>query len=213
MKYCGRMVAVILVTATAVSILQPGRASASPDDMQTTTDDRGRTLTIEQWGTFLDSVSPLDRNRLTREWFHSGKAAYTVDGPDADAFTGTLQLGYQVSFPWTLGVTLNFSYATPNVGIWAWGERLDPLDGFDDIYTTPFFPGGQISVDLREGPGMQEVATFAGPAAGRAGKISVSNAHGTVTGVAGGVVLRPYARLISNDGHEVTTYGELWNMS
>ena len=30
---------------------------------------------------------------------------------------------------------------------------------------------------------------------------------------AGGVLLRPYARLISKDGDSVTTYGEPWNMN
>ena len=47
---------------------------------------------------------------------------------------------------------------------------------------------------------------------GAAGVIAVSNAHGTVTGAAGGVLLRPFARLISKDGDSVTTYGEPWDM-
>ena len=33
-------------------------------------------------------VFPLDRNRLTREWFHSGSAVYNVAGP---GFTVTRQ--------------------------------------------------------------------------------------------------------------------------
>jgi hypothetical protein len=44
------------------------------------------------------------------------------------------------------------------------------------------------------------------------GAVAVSNAHGTVTGAAGGVMLRPFARLISKDGDSVTTYGDPWNM-
>jgi hypothetical protein len=60
-------------------------------------------------------VFPLDRNRLTREWFHSGNAQYSVVGPGADEFEGTLELGYQVGFPWSLGVGINFSYTTPNL--------------------------------------------------------------------------------------------------
>jgi hypothetical protein len=42
--------------------------------------------------------------------------------------------------------------------------------------------------------------------------VAVSNAHGTVTGAAGGVLLRPFGRLISKAGFSVTTYGEPWNM-
>jgi hypothetical protein len=45
------------------------------------------------------------------------------------------------------------------------------------------------------------------------GKVAVSNAHGTVTGAAGGVLLRPFARLISKAGDSVTTYGDPWNMN
>ena len=41
----------------------------------------------------------------------------------------------------------------------------------------------------------------------------MSNAHGTVTGAAGGVLLRPYARLIASTGDNVTAYREPWNMN
>jgi hypothetical protein len=71
-------------------------------------DGKDRTLTIQQWDTFLDGVYPLDRNRLTREWCHFGRAEYTVDGPGAGDFAGTVELGYQVGFPWSLGVGINF---------------------------------------------------------------------------------------------------------
>lgn len=68
-----------------------------------------------------------------------------------------------------------------------------------------------ISADLGNGPGIQEVATFAVDMAGANGAVGVPNAHGTVTGAARGVLLRPFARLISKDGDSVTTYGEPWN--
>jgi hypothetical protein len=41
----------------------------------------------------------------------------------------------------------------------------------------------------------------------------VANAHGTVTGAVGGVLLRPFARLISKTGDTVTTYSAPWNMN
>nr|WP_308208393.1 MspA family porin [Mycolicibacterium houstonense] len=72
-------------------------------------------MTVQQWDTFLNGVFPLDRNRLTREWFHSGRAKYIVAGPGAEEFEGTLELGYQIGFPWSLGVGINFSYTTPNI--------------------------------------------------------------------------------------------------
>ena len=63
------------------------------------------------------------------------------------------------------------------------------------------------------GPGIQEVATFSVDVAGPNGGVAVSNAHGTVTGAAGGVLLRPFARLISNTGDSVTAYGAPWDMN
>jgi hypothetical protein len=171
-------------------------------------------LTIQQWDTFLNGVFPLDRNRLTREWFHSGKAMYSVSGSGADDFKGTLELGYQIGFPWSLGVGINFSYTTPNIAL----DRQDfvspgSVDLFPGISTPPLFPGVSISADLGNGPGIQEVATFSVDVSGPSGAVAVSNAHGTVTGAAGGVLLRPYARLISSSGDSVTTYGDPWNMN
>ncbi|WP_207557413.1 MspA family porin, partial [Mycobacteroides abscessus] len=92
-------------------------AHAGLDDELTLVDGKGRLLRIQQWDTFLNGVFPLDRNRLTREWFHSGRAAYEVTGAGSDTFEGTLELGYQVGYPWSLGVGLNFNYTTPNTSI------------------------------------------------------------------------------------------------
>jgi hypothetical protein len=69
-----------------------------------------------------------------------------------------------------------------------------------------------ITANLGNGPGIQEVATFSVDVSGANGAVAVSNAHGTVTGAAGGVSLRPFARLISKDGDSVTTHGEPWDM-
>lgn len=152
---------------------------------------------------------------MTREWFHSGKAVYNVAGDGAKDFAGTLELGYQIGFPWSLGVGINFSYTTPNIALDA-QDFFSPVTGFDPIpgiSTPPLFPGVSISADLGNGPGIQEVATFSVDVEGDHGAVAVSNAHGTVTGAAGGVLLRPYARLISKDGDSVTTYGEPWNMN
>ena len=193
-------------------LVGPGRAQAALDNQQSLVDGKGRTMTIQQCDTFLDGVFPLDRNRLTREWFHSGKAVYNVVGPGADTFAGSLELGYQVGFPWSLGVGINFSYTTPNILLD--DVNISPL-GFNplgQVITPNLFPGVSISSDLGNGPGIQEVATFSVDVEGPAGSVAVSNAHGTVTGAAGGVLLRPFARLISKNGDSVTTYGETWDM-
>jgi hypothetical protein len=202
-------VLVALVAAIAALFASTGTSHAGLDNELSLVDGQDRTLTVQQWDTFLNGVFPLDRNRLTREWFHSGRAKYIVAGPSADAFAGTLELGYQIGFPWSLGVGINFSYTTPNILI----DDGNFANGFAQIITPNLFPGVSISADLGNGPGIQEVATFSVDVKGATGTVAVSNAHGTVTGAAGGVLLRPFARLIASTGDSVTTYGEPWNMN
>ncbi|RZT25764.1 MspA protein [Mycobacterium sp. BK558] len=215
MKAISRVL-IAMVAAVAALFVSTGTSHAGLDNELSLVDGQGRTLTIQQWDTFLNGVFPLDRNRLTREWFHSGKAVYNVAGEGADDFEGTLELGYQIGFPWSLGVGINFSYTTPNIAFDA-QDFISPgpggIDLFPGISTPPLFPGVSISADLGNGPGIQEVATFTVDVTGPNGAVAVSNAHGTVTGAAGGVLLRPYARLISSSGDSVTTYGEPWNMN
>ena len=209
MKVFSRVL-IALVAAVAALFVSTGTSHAGLDNELSLVDGQDRTLTIQQWDTFLNGVFPLDRNRLTREWFHSGRAKYIVAGAGAEEFEGTLELGYQIGFPWSLGVGINFSYTTPNILL----DQFTPAAPLGPAFTTPnLFPGVSISADLGNGPGIQEVATFSVDVAGEAGGVAVSNAHGTVTGAAGGVLLRPFARLISSSGDSVTTYGEPWNMN
>ena len=208
MKAISRVL-VALVAALAALLTSTGTSHAGLDNELSLVDGQDRTLTVQQYDTFLNGVFPLDRNRLTREWFHSGRAKFIVAGPGADEFEGTLELGYQIGFPWSLGVGINFSYTTPNL-------LLDDqnVPGTSLQFITPnLFPGVSFSADLGNGPGIQEVATFSVDVKGAAGGVAVSNAHGTVTGAAGGVLLRPFARLIASTGDSVTTYGDPWNMN
>ena len=214
MKAISRVLMVVVASVAALFV-STGTSNAGLDNELSVVDGQGRTLTVQQWDTFLNGVFPLDRNRLTREWFHSGKATYIVAGEGADDFEGTLELGYQVGFPWSLGVGINFSYTTPNIAFDGYAfDAGDPDFGFgNNIVTPPLFPGVSITADLGNGPGIQEVATFSVDVSGAGGSVAVANAHGTVTGAAGGVLLRPYARLISKNGDSVSTYGTPWNMN
>ena len=214
MKTVSRVL-IALVAAIAALFVSTGTSHAGLDNELSLVDGQDRTLTVQQWDTFLNGVFPLDRNRLTREWFHSGRARYIVAGPGAEEFEGTLELGYQIGFPWSLGVghQLQLHHAQhPDRR-----RQHQPAEpGFNplgSVITPNLFPGVSISADLGNGPGIQEVATFSVDVAGPAGGVAVSNAHGTVTGAAGGVLLRPFARLIASTGDSVTTYGEPWNMN
>lgn len=218
MKAISRVLVALIATIAAL-FASTGTSHAGLDNELSLVDGKNRTLTIQQWDTFLNGVFPLDRNRLTREWFHSGQAKYMVAGPGADEFEGTLELGYQIGFPWSLGVGINFSYTTPNIALdgqdfgTIGGGGLTDFDLLPGISTPPFFPGASFTADLGNGPGITEVATFSVDVAGASGGVAVNNAHGTVTGAAGGVLLRPFARLIASEGDSVTTYGEPWNMN
>ena len=210
MKVIGRVL-VALIAALGALFVSTGTAHAGLDNELTLVDGQGDTMDIQQWDTFLNGVYPLDRNRLTREWFHSGRAIYHVTGPGAGQFAGTLELGYQIGFPWSLGVGVSFSYTTPNINL---DQTQVVGPGPALVVTSPaLFPGVSITADLGNGPGIQEVATVSVDVSGPNGGVAVSNAHGTVTGAAGGVLLRPFARLISKAGDSVTTYGEPWNMN
>ena len=209
MKVVARLV-VALIAAGAAVFASMATSHAALDNELSVVDGKGRTLDIQQWDTFLNGVFPLDRNRLTREWFHSGRAIYHVTGEGADSFKGTLELGYQIGFPWSLGVGVNFSYNTPNFNLDQ--TRVAPAPTLR-VTSPPLLPGASITANLGNGPGIQEVATFSVDVAGPDGGVAVNNAHGTVTGAAGGVLLRPFARLTSKDGDNVTTYGEPWNMN
>jgi hypothetical protein len=213
MKVIGRVLAAVIAVLAALFV-STSTSHAALDNELSVVDGSGRTLTIQQWDTFLNGVSPMDRNPLTREWFHSGRAVYHVTGPGASGFAGTLELGYEIGFPYSLGWGLNFSYTTPNLNLDQTSVPFaNPAGGSLVVTSPPLFPGVSISADLGNGPGIQEVATFSVDVTGPDGAVAVSNAHGTVTGAAGGLLLRPFARLISKTGDSVTTYGEPWNMN
>ena len=213
MKGIGRIRVALVAAVVGLSVALPGTAQAVMDNQMSLVDGGGRTMTIQQWDTFLDGVYPLDRNRLTREWFHSGKAKYKVAGPAGAVAVANSQGTDERGFAGSGGGGDNGCYSTPKILLD--DVSISPL-GFDplgSVITPNLFPGASISSDLGNGPGIQEVATFSVDVAGPEGSVAVANAHGTVTGAAGGVLLRPFARLISKAGDSVTTYGEPWNMN
>ncbi len=159
MKILGSLLTLVASVAAGLTC-GAGVSHAGLDNQYSIVDGKGRTLTIEQLDTFLNGVAPLDRNRLTREWFHSGKASYTVTGDGADQFTGTMQLGYQVGFPWSLGVGINFKYTTPNVLLDKASIAPQNFNPLGSVITPNLLPGVSIAANLGNGPGIQEVNTF-----------------------------------------------------
>ncbi|MBU8829762.1 MspA family porin [Mycolicibacterium goodii] len=205
------IVAITVISASASHLGVATAAGSALNSEETYVDDLGRALRIQQWNNDIQAVHAMERNRLTREWFFSGLAVYEVAGPRADEFTGQLSLGYQVGFPWSMGVGINLSYTTPNVmtdgTTYTPGPDFAPLAW---VLTPNLLPGASVRAELGNGPGVREVVTFLAEVAGARGDILVTDAHGTVTGASGGVLLRPFARLTSHEGDSVTTYGQPW---
>ena len=163
-------------------------------------DGQDRTLTIQQWDTFLNGVFPLDRNRLTREWFHSGRAKVHRRRPGRRRVRGHAGAGLPDRLPVVAGRRHQLQLHHPEHPASTTVNLFPVFNPLSSVITPNLFPGASISSDLGNGPGIQEVATFSVDVAGPAGGVAVSNAHGTVTGAAGGVLLRPFARLIAAVG-------------
>ncbi|MBU8829760.1 MspA family porin [Mycolicibacterium goodii] len=207
---------VTMLTVPSPVLTTPGSADATMNSELSVVDGRGRVLTVQLWDTQLETTAPLDRNRLTREWYQTGRARYVVSGAEVDTFRGLLELGYQIGFPWSMGVRVTFNYTTPNLLVYDGSIAPPPLGaGFaplEAVLTPDLLPGVTFSSDLGKGPGIQEVVTSSIPVTKPRGGIGVVNAHGTVTGAAGGVLLRPFARLSSSQGDSVTAYDSPWNI-
>ncbi len=114
----------VVVSSIIVALLvTTSSARAGLDNEVSIVDDIGRTLTVQQWDTFLNGgCAPLDRNRLTREWFHSGRAKYTVSGPKAAEFAGALELG--VSGQLSVVVGRRPQLLLPNPPTFCWTKRV-----------------------------------------------------------------------------------------
>jgi hypothetical protein len=182
---------IALVTVVAALITGLATSHAAMDNELSIDDSQGRTLNVQQWDVLLNGVSPLDMNPLTREWFQDGRAVYHVQ----------------------LGNAINFSYTTPNANLDQ--TRVPGIFGMPGallVTTPPLIPGVGINLNLGNGPGIQEVSTFKVDVSGADGAVAIAGAHGSVTGAAGGVVLRQFARLTSSEGDSVTTYGDPWEM-
>ena len=210
-------VAVAASASVVGLVLGTGTASAAVDSTNTVVDANGNVITVSLSDTFLNSVSPLDGNPLTREWFANGVAGWTVTGPDADDFEGTVAIGYQVGYPASIGGKVTFDYKTPQIGIdFTTGGKTTPLDiGVSDI-----LPQAGFSAEIAPGPGIVDATAASGniqgtegDAEGASGTIQIANAHGTATGILGNVRVRPYVSVTSSTGDVAVTYGVPWTFN
>ncbi|MBF6209872.1 MspA family porin [Nocardia puris] len=193
------------VALTAAAILTTGltgTAAAEIESSNQIVDSAGRTVSAIQADTRIDFVAPLDGNPLTREWFHHGRAGFTVAGPDAGNWSGRITLGYQVGYPATAGGKLKFEYSTPGLGVELGTGAVVKIEGL--------IPRGGIELEVGFGPGIQTVEVASGEISGTDGFLRVSGFHSTVTGVVGPTTIRPFVSVVGASGDTVVTYGPTW---
>lgn len=213
------MSAAVVAGASVVGlVLGTGTASAAVDSTNTVVDANGNVITVSLSDTFINSVSPLDGNPLTREWFANGVAGWTVTGPDADDFEGTVAIGYQVGYPMSLGGSVTFGYTTPNFSLGA--EINNAGEGSISGSTSDLLPSVGFEAEIAPGPGIVDATAASGnvqgtegDAEGPSGTIQIANAHGTATGILGNVRVRPYVSVTSSTGDVAVTYGAPWTFN
>ncbi|MFD4354549.1 MspA family porin [Nocardia sp. NPDC058518] len=197
----------IAAMASAVAIglaMGAGSAAAGIDSSSIVLDGKNRTVEAIQSDTRIDFVAPLDGNPLTREWFHSGAASYLVTGPEAEAWSGRITIGYQVGYPATLDGRIKFEWSTPGLSVEIGGDPSATLDGL--------IPRAGIELAVGFGPGIQEVEVAGGEISGAEGVLRLSGFHGTVTGVLGRTNVRPFVKIVGSGGDTVVTYGKTFSI-
>lgn len=73
----------------------------------------------------------------------------------------------------------------------------------------PQFTAG---LELTPAPGIAELVVADGEFDGDFKEVQFANVHGAATGVIGPVSVRPFVRVITKNGDNVTTYGQVWTL-
>ncbi|MEZ5149854.1 MspA family porin [Rhodococcus zopfii] len=73
-------------------------------------------------------------------------------------------------------------------------------------------PQAGVGVELTPAPGIEELVVAEGPIEGDYKEIRIAASHGAAAGVIGPVSLRPFVRVLSENGDSVTTYGKVWTL-
>ncbi len=199
-----RAMAIASVATVGLAVANSGTAAAGFDGANSVVDHGGNKIEALTADTFVQFVPPLDGNPLTREWFHNGRAAFQITGPGADAFTGTITIGYQVGYPATFDGHITFKWQTPDLEL-----DLDPMGAVSPVITN-IIPVLGFDATVGFGPGIVNVPAATGDISGASGDIALSNFEGTATGVLGQTSIRPYVQVVSAAGDTVVAYGPIF---
>ncbi|WP_026061279.1 MspA family porin [Rhodococcus rhodochrous] len=86
------------------------------------------------------------------------------------------------------------------------------VPGGETATTKGLLPQMNAGVDLTQAPGIEEIVVAEGEFNGDFKEVQIANVHGAATGVIGPVSVRPFVRVITDNGDNVTTYGQVWTL-
>ncbi|NLV79830.1 MAG: porin, partial [Rhodococcus sp.] len=73
-------------------------------------------------------------------------------------------------------------------------------------------PQAYAELELTPAPGIEELVVAEGEFDGDYKTVQFANVHGTASGVVGAIQVRPFVRAITENGDNVTTYGQAWTV-
>ncbi len=225
------------VAAAAVAGLVLGSAGAAGAEVndQNRIVSNGHEVIVTQEGTFINGVPPIGGSPLSREWFHNGRGIANIVGPEAADFEGsTFQFGYQVAWTASLDGAIAFGWESPDPTFTVTAEPTEYAPVLDEngdevlVDGQPVFrplevtgveteiegglPGIAAGIELTQAPGIAEVVVAESEFDGDFKEVQIANVHGAATGVIGPVSVRPFVRVITDNGDNVTTYGQVWTL-
>ncbi|MCT7290717.1 MULTISPECIES: MspA family porin [Rhodococcus] len=82
----------------------------------------------------------------------------------------------------------------------------------DTLTVKSILPQLTAGIELTPAPGIEELVVAEGQFDGDYKEVQIANVHGAATGVVGPVSVRPFVRVITENGDNVTTYGQVWTL-
>ncbi|MXQ74977.1 porin [Rhodococcus rhodochrous] len=234
--------ATVAAAAVAGLVLGSAGAAGAEVNDQNRIVSNGHEVIVTQEDTFINGVPPIGGSPLSREWFHNGRGIANIVGPEAADFEGsTFQFGYQFAWSASLDGGISVGWSTPDPSFTVISEQPDEfekvkgpdgkdliIDGkpvyqktgaLEDLEVTDVetgveggLPQLRAGIELTPAPGIEELVLAESEFDGDFKEVQIANVHGAATGVIGAVSVRPFVRVITANGDNVTTYGQVWTL-
>ncbi|MDM7489333.1 MspA family porin [Rhodococcus indonesiensis] len=142
----------------------------------------------------------------------------TRDAPYEDGNGRTVQPGDYVDYEGNLleeedRVPATDSGAANGNPLYIPNGETSPAPYAEDVLTTSgLLPQVTAAIELTPAPGIEELVVAEGEFDGDYKHVQFANVHGAATGVLGAVSVRPFVRVITANGDNVTTYGKVWTI-